>query len=55
MRMINQGHRSLIFRISQLLILEMQEKNDLNLLIDMFKIWRQYMQIDLLEYEEKNY
>lgn len=55
MRMISQGHRSLIFRISQILILKMQERNDLNKLIDIFKIWKQYMQCDLIEYESKNY
>lgn len=55
MRMINQGQRSLIFRLSQILILEMQERNDLNLLIELFKIWKQYMQVDLLNYEESNY
>ena len=33
LRMINQGHRNLIFRISRILILEMQERNDLKILV----------------------
>jgi hypothetical protein len=33
----------------------MQERGDLNHLVDIFKIWKQYMLIDLKEYESKNY
>lgn len=50
MRMINQGQRSLVFRISKTLINEMQERNDLSKLIDNFKIWKQYMLNDLKDY-----
>lgn len=50
MRMINQGQRSLVFRISKTLISEMQERNDLSKLIENFKIWKQYMLNDLKDY-----
>lgn len=55
MRMINQGQRSLVFRISKTLISEMQERKDLSKLIDNFKIWKQYMLNDLRDYEANNY
>lgn len=55
MRMINQGNRHFIFQISKALINELREKNDLNKLMDNFKVWKQFMLQDMKEYEISNY
>jgi hypothetical protein len=50
MKMTDLGHRSLIFRISKAFISEMQERNDLVMLLDNFKLWKEFMQVDMKEY-----
>lgn len=48
--MTNQGNRHAIYLITRILTAEVQERGDLNHLLEKFKVWRQFMYTDMKDF-----
>ena len=48
--MMNNGNLCFIYELSKMLVNEMKEKNDLNVLMKNFKIWKEFMEFDMTQF-----